>query len=36
MHYCINLLHDGFIPAVLGFLIWRYPSPIPLRVPLRS
>lgn len=23
MHYCINLMHDGFLPAVLGFLIWR-------------
>ncbi|KEY72157.1 hypothetical protein S7711_00166 [Stachybotrys chartarum IBT 7711] len=26
MHYCINLLHDGFIPAVLGFLIWSLPG----------
>lgn len=24
MHYCINLIHNGFISAVLGFLIWRY------------
>ncbi|KAJ4327241.1 hypothetical protein N0V84_002371 [Fusarium piperis] len=23
MHYCINLIHDGFLPALLGFLIWR-------------
>lgn len=23
MHYCINLIHDGFPSAVLGFLIWR-------------
>ncbi len=23
MHYCINLIHDGFLPAVLGFFIWR-------------
>jgi hypothetical protein len=23
MLYCINLIHDGFLPAVLGFLIWR-------------
>ncbi|KAH8879544.1 hypothetical protein GQ53DRAFT_755862 [Thozetella sp. PMI_491] len=26
MHYCINLLHDGFISAVLGFLIWSLPG----------
>ncbi|KAK8872407.1 chromate ion transporter [Apiospora arundinis] len=26
MHYCINLLHDGFIPAVLGFLLWSLPG----------
>jgi chromate transport protein ChrA len=24
MHYLINLLHDGFIPACLSFFIWRY------------
>nr|CEG03920.1 unnamed protein product [Fusarium acuminatum CS5907] len=24
MHYCINLLHDGFLPALFGFLLWRY------------
>ncbi len=24
MHYCINLIHDGFVSAVIGFLIWRY------------
>jgi chromate transport protein ChrA len=23
MHYCINLIHDGFLPAALGFFIWR-------------
>ena len=23
MHYCINLIHDGFASAVLGFLMWR-------------
>ncbi|KAL2755005.1 hypothetical protein ACRALDRAFT_2107935 [Sodiomyces alcalophilus JCM 7366] len=28
MHYCINLLHDGFIPAVLGFLLWSLPGAI--------
>ncbi|KAI9158048.1 Carbonyl reductase [NADPH] 3 [Paramyrothecium foliicola] len=26
MHYCINLLHDGFLPAVLSFLIWSLPG----------
>jgi len=26
MHYCINLIHDGFLPAVLGFLIWSLPG----------
>ena len=26
MHYCINLIHDGFIPAALGFLIWSLPG----------
>ncbi|KAK7219741.1 hypothetical protein V2G26_007744 [Clonostachys chloroleuca] len=26
MHYCINLLHDGFIPAVVGFVIWSLPG----------
>jgi hypothetical protein len=24
MLYCINLLRDGFLPALLGFFIWRY------------
>lgn len=24
MHYCIILLHHGFLPALLGFLLWRY------------
>ena len=28
MHYCITLLHDGFLPAVLGFLIWSLPGAI--------
>jgi chromate transport protein ChrA len=23
MQYCINLLHDGFLAAVLAFLMWR-------------
>ena len=23
MHYCINLIHNGFVSAVVGFLIWR-------------
>ncbi|KAH7274788.1 chromate transporter-domain-containing protein [Fusarium solani] len=26
MHYCINLIHDGFLPALLGFLIWSLPG----------
>ncbi|GJN82799.1 hypothetical protein PLIIFM63780_006344 [Purpureocillium lilacinum] len=26
MHYCINLIHDGFLPAVLGFFIWSLPG----------
>ncbi|KAL6405415.1 hypothetical protein AUP68_11169 [Ilyonectria robusta] len=26
MHYCIILLHHGFLPALLGFLLWRYVS----------
>ncbi|PKS06153.1 hypothetical protein jhhlp_007470 [Lomentospora prolificans] len=26
MHYCINLIHDGFPSAVLGFLIWSLPG----------
>ncbi|KAK3393591.1 chromate transporter-domain-containing protein [Podospora didyma] len=26
MHYCVNLIHDGFLPAVLGFLIWSLPG----------
>lgn len=26
MLYCINLIHDGFLPAVLGFLIWSLPG----------
>ncbi|KAK3300521.1 chromate transporter-domain-containing protein [Chaetomium fimeti] len=26
MLYCINLIHDGFLPAVLGFLIWSLPA----------
>lgn len=24
MLYCINLIHDGFLSAVLGFILWRY------------
>ena len=23
MLYCINLIHDGFLSAVLAFLLWR-------------
>lgn len=35
MHYCINLLHDGFLPALLSFLIWRYvQTPAPSRTKL--
>ncbi|KAK4170328.1 chromate transporter-domain-containing protein [Cladorrhinum sp. PSN259] len=26
MHYTINLLHAGFLPALLGFLIWSLPG----------
>ncbi|KAH7118489.1 chromate transporter-domain-containing protein [Dactylonectria macrodidyma] len=26
MHYCIILLHDGFLPALLGFLLWSLPG----------
>ncbi|KAL2142643.1 hypothetical protein VTI28DRAFT_857 [Corynascus sepedonium] len=26
MHYCINLIHDGFLPAVLAFFIWSLPG----------
>ncbi|KAK3309941.1 chromate transporter-domain-containing protein [Chaetomium strumarium] len=26
MLYCINLIHDGFLAAVLGFLIWSLPA----------
>ncbi|KAM0584290.1 hypothetical protein ACHAP6_007484 [Verticillium nonalfalfae] len=26
MHYCINLIHDGFLPAFLGFFIWSLPG----------
>ncbi|KAK4218845.1 chromate transporter-domain-containing protein [Rhypophila decipiens] len=26
MHYCINLIHSGFISAVLSFLIWSLPG----------
>ncbi|KAH8661178.1 chromate transporter-domain-containing protein [Ilyonectria robusta] len=26
MHYCINLIHDGFLPAALGFFIWSLPG----------
>ncbi|KAH6847108.1 chromate transporter-domain-containing protein [Chaetomium sp. MPI-CAGE-AT-0009] len=26
MLYCINLMHDGFLPAVLGFLFWSLPA----------
>jgi hypothetical protein len=23
MYYCLNLIHDGFVPAVIALLIWR-------------
>ncbi|CAI4213980.1 unnamed protein product [Parascedosporium putredinis] len=26
MHYCINLIHDGFPSAILGFIIWSLPG----------
>ncbi|KAL9561828.1 hypothetical protein ACKAV7_014090 [Fusarium commune] len=26
MYYCINLLHDGFLPALFGFLLWSLPG----------
>ncbi|KAH7007886.1 chromate ion transporter [Microdochium trichocladiopsis] len=26
MHYCINLIHDGFLPALLSFFIWSLPG----------
>ncbi|KZL63867.1 chromate transporter [Colletotrichum incanum] len=26
IHYCINLIHNGFFPAFLGFLIWSLPG----------
>jgi chromate transport protein ChrA len=26
MHYCINLIHNGFLPAVLSFFIWSLPG----------
>ncbi|OAA74560.1 chromate ion transporter [Akanthomyces lecanii RCEF 1005] len=26
MHYCINLLHDGFLPAALSFFLWSIPG----------
>ncbi|KAH7156556.1 chromate transporter-domain-containing protein [Dactylonectria macrodidyma] len=28
MHYCINLMHDGFLSALLGFFIWSLPGAI--------
>ncbi|KAF4980709.1 hypothetical protein FZEAL_3377 [Fusarium zealandicum] len=28
MHYCINLIHDGFPSALLGFFIWSLPGAI--------
>ncbi|KAF4463353.1 chromate ion transporter [Fusarium albosuccineum] len=28
MHYCINLIHDGFLSAILGFFIWSLPGAI--------
>ena len=29
MLYCVNLIHDGTLAALLGFLIWRYVLPPP-------
>lgn len=29
MHYCINLIHDGTLSALFGFLLWRYVLNIP-------
>src|SRR5687768_15080361 len=26
MHYCINLIHSGFISALLAFFIWSLPG----------
>ncbi|KAH6662630.1 chromate transporter-domain-containing protein [Plectosphaerella plurivora] len=26
MLYCINLIHDGFLPALLSFIIWSLPG----------
>ncbi|KAK0385318.1 hypothetical protein NLU13_7794 [Sarocladium strictum] len=26
MHYCINLIHSGFVSAILAFLIWSLPG----------
>lgn len=26
MHYCINLLHDGVLPAALSFFLWSLPG----------
>ncbi|CAM1504666.1 Fc.00g022570.m01.CDS01 [Cosmosporella sp. VM-42] len=26
VHYCINLIHDGFLSAVLGFFLWSLPG----------
>ncbi|KAI1125779.1 chromate transporter-domain-containing protein [Nemania abortiva] len=26
MLYCINLIHGGFVPALLGFLVWSLPG----------
>ncbi|SPO02299.1 related to chromate transport protein [Cephalotrichum gorgonifer] len=28
MLYCINLMHDGFLPAIFGFLLWSLPGAI--------
>lgn len=28
MHYCINLIHSGFIPALVAFFIWSLPGAI--------
>lgn len=31
MHYCINLIHDGFLTAVLGLFLWRCVTQLPNR-----
>ena len=28
MYYCLNLIHFGFLPAVIALLIWRQENPL--------